>query len=318
MNFPPLRLDVDINEASLYVAGLKHSTFPTDENLHKVAIDKAFEIVQTHGKDLTLTINDKGKEYRLLLTKNGDTIDQTPQETTAPKKSSKKLKLTGYITLATATLATASFFAVNTLLPAETHIPATTHKQVDTVEQVPQANKLPTKNPQTSIKTPDKTQPKTKQLQTISNSTTSSITKLLEITAKETKKPLETANKENKENKPTTPAPTPTPTPQPPVPAPNPKPPAPTPAPQPAPKPEPEPTAPENFITDMSTNAVSGKGSVTFTVRLVGGNAPVTATIAGRTLTFNGTGTISGIPKGTYTWTTYVDGLSNSGTITIP
>ena len=121
-----------------------------------------------------------------------------------------------------------------------------------------------------------------------------------------------------------TPTPTTTPTPvvvEQPAPAPQPEQPAPpaAEAEQPAPPAAPAAGSESGWtLTDMSTTVSSNTGSATFTVTQIGGTIPTTVTIAGQTRTFTGTTTISGIPSGTYTWTTEADGLTNSGSIYIP
>ncbi|MDO5729748.1 MAG: hypothetical protein Q4P71_09025 [Actinomycetaceae bacterium] len=88
--------------------------------------------------------------------------------------------------------------------------------------------------------------------------------------------------------------------------------------PDPAPAPAPQP-APAPGITAMRTSVYSSAGSVTFTVSLTGGSAPITASVAGKSITIDGSsGTITNIPTGTHSWQTYCDGLVNSGSIYVP
>lgn len=291
MNFPPLKIVVDSSQASLYVAGLKTATLPVDENIHEAALDKAFEIVQLHNKDLPLTIEDNGTTYHMVLTKNGETIDQTPVNKTSKTQKTKRkiIKITS-ITLAILLTALGSAYAVKTLQTLNTE----SIKQVNTLKQ---ANEVKEVN---EVKKPAFRKPprETEHYLTVLRQSQNQVKAKAEAEAK-AKLEKETEGKTRVETE-TTPATPPAPL------AP------PTPPPPPAPQVE------EGYITGISTSVTSGKGTAYFTVSLEGGQAPVTAEIAGKTLVFSGTGTISGIPKGTYTWTTSVDGLSNTGVITIP
>lgn len=314
MNFPPLRLDVDQHQATLYVAGLKTATIPADENLHDNALDKAFEIVKLHNKNLHLTINDNGTTYQLILTKEGETIDATPQEKprriNLPQLNTKKIS---YIALATLLALSLTALAVKALQPQQ---------QVKEVNAVLPVETLPIKSPQTlkpqanqALKE-DEAKKKAEEEAKLKAEAQAKAKAEEEAKKKTEEEAKQKAEQQTQAQEQAQPAPQTTPTPAP-APAPQPKPPTPTPPPAPTPTPAPTP-APHNYITAMSTSASSTKGTVYFTVTLEGGHAPVTATIAGKSITFTGAGTISGIPKGTYTWTTTVDGLSNTGVITIP
>lgn len=301
MNFPPLKIVVDTSQATLYVAGLKTATLPVDENIHEKALDKAFEIVRLHNKDLPLTIEDNGSIYHMVLTKNGETIDQTQNDKTSIAERKSKIIKTASITLATLLIAVGSAYAVKTLQTTSSEV-----KEVNALKEVKEATEVNEVKKQKVRKPTGETEHFLTSLRNSQNLVKAKEKAEAEAKAKketeaEAKAKLEKDAEEKARAQAQTPATTP-------------------PAPL-APPPPPAPLAPpveEGYITGISTSVTSGKGTAYFTVSLEGGQAPVTAEIAGKTLTFSGTGTISGIPKGTYTWTTSVDGLSNTGVITIP
>ncbi|MCV0003398.1 hypothetical protein [Mobiluncus mulieris] len=72
-------------------------------------------------------------------------------------------------------------------------------------------------------------------------------------------------------------------------------------------------------VTSLHTNVASRAGTVSFSATTSGANPPpVTASIGGQTITLSeGSGSISGLEPGLYTWSTRCGSLTNTGTINV-
>ncbi|MCU9971129.1 hypothetical protein [Mobiluncus mulieris] len=87
----------------------------------------------------------------------------------------------------------------------------------------------------------------------------------------------------------------------------------------PAPAPAVTATRQEIPVTSLHTNVASRAGTVSFSATTSGANPPpVTASIGGQTITLSeGSGSISGLEPGLYTWSTRCGSLTNTGTINV-